>query len=277
MLLLTSASDLVRVVTASSGTIEVHASWVDNLSGTITPGRTNTAISTNTTTTIVGSPGGSTQRNVKHLNIRNDHATTSNLINVFHTDGSTQVDLWSGTLLAQETLTFSQEGSWSVLDVNGVTKLAAGKLDVWQYVTADSVHATAATFAAVTGLTVNVLSGKNYMFEAHMYHVNDATTTGAQFTIGGVACSFIRMGEIGVVTGSATAAVMMSASAAAVDTAVIVATTGSLTNIVHDIISGVFTPSAAGTMTMKATSEVTVANGLTIKKGSWWHVRELDN
>jgi len=44
MLLLTSTSDLVQVVTGQAVTTDVHASWVDNASGTITPGRTNTAI-----------------------------------------------------------------------------------------------------------------------------------------------------------------------------------------------------------------------------------------
>ena len=63
MLLLTSTSDLVQIVTGSSASVEVHADWMDNASGTITPGRTNTAAITGAaTTTVVASPGVSTQR-----------------------------------------------------------------------------------------------------------------------------------------------------------------------------------------------------------------------
>ena len=75
MLLLTSTSDIVRVVTgAAVSTITVHVSYVDNASGTITPGRTNTNISTATTTTICSSPGASTQRNVRQISITNNNA-----------------------------------------------------------------------------------------------------------------------------------------------------------------------------------------------------------
>src|SRR5216683_1091785 len=98
MLLLTSTSDLIQVITGSSGTINVHASWMDNLSGTITPGRTNTAtISGAATTTVVGSPASSTQRNVKQLSVHNSHASTSNLITIQHTDGTNIEILWIGT------------------------------------------------------------------------------------------------------------------------------------------------------------------------------------
>lgn len=57
MLLLTSTSDILRVTTGTATTtIEIHASYIDNASGTITPGRTNTRITTATTTTVVASP-----------------------------------------------------------------------------------------------------------------------------------------------------------------------------------------------------------------------------
>ena len=70
MLLLTSVSDLIQVITGSAGAIAVHASWVDNATGTITPGRTNTASITGAlTTTVVAAPAASTQRNVKFMSI----------------------------------------------------------------------------------------------------------------------------------------------------------------------------------------------------------------
>lgn len=78
MLLLTSTSDLVRLVTGTATTtIEVHASYVDVNGTTITPDRKNTRITTATTTTIVGSPAASTQRNVKAIYVTNNSAGTS--------------------------------------------------------------------------------------------------------------------------------------------------------------------------------------------------------
>lgn len=119
MLLLTSTSDIVRVVTSTAGDIQVHASYVDNASGTITPGRTNTAITTATTTTVVAAPGASTQRNVKGLYITNNHATTSCFVEVQHFDGTTSAELMGVTLLPGENLGFREDGSWVHRDTNG--------------------------------------------------------------------------------------------------------------------------------------------------------------
>lgn len=120
MLLLTSTSDLVQVVTSAAADIEAHASWMDNAAGTITPGRTNTAsITTATTTTVVGSPAASTQRNVKLLSLRNAHASTSCDVTVEHTDGSIVEALIKVTLLAGEALVFDEAGVWTHYEVSG--------------------------------------------------------------------------------------------------------------------------------------------------------------
>lgn len=120
MLLLASASDLVRVITGTTGSdIEVHTSWVDNNAGTITLGRTNTAsIVTNTTTTIVASPA-TGQRNVRHINIRNNHASVGTLVTVTHDDASNVETLYAATLLPSETMARNEEGRWSHFDANG--------------------------------------------------------------------------------------------------------------------------------------------------------------
>ena len=120
MLLLTSTSDIIRVVTGSAASVNVHADYVDNASGTFTPARTNTAaITTATTTTVVGSPGASTQRNVKGLVITNNHATAATEVTVQHFDGTTSNDLIGVTLLAGENLILDAEGNWSHRDVQG--------------------------------------------------------------------------------------------------------------------------------------------------------------
>lgn len=108
MLLLTSTSDAVTVVTGQAVTaIDVHASWIDYASGTVTPGRTNTpSITGATTTTVVAAPASSTQRNVKTLNIRNRDATLSCDITVKHTDGTNNLEFIKITLAAGDSLEY---------------------------------------------------------------------------------------------------------------------------------------------------------------------------
>lgn len=123
MILLTSTSDLLRVVSSSTANLSVHADWIDAASGAGTPGRQNTAISTATTTTVVASPGSGVQRNVKNVSIRNDHASTANAVTVLHTDGTTSVNLIKVTLAAGEQLQHNDAG-WQVIDVLGNIKTA---------------------------------------------------------------------------------------------------------------------------------------------------------
>ena len=107
MLILASTTDLLQVITGSAGTVDVHASWMDNVSGAVGPGRTNTpSITTAATVIVVGAPAAGTERNVKTLHIRNRGAA-SNLITVSHTDGTTPVQLHSVALLPGCTLLFT--------------------------------------------------------------------------------------------------------------------------------------------------------------------------
>lgn len=127
MLILSSTGDLVEVVTSATADIEVHASWADNLSGAITPGRTNTAsITTATTTTVVDSPAASTQRNVRHLNIRNNHASTTCTVTVQHTDATSVETLMKVDLLASEALVFDEKGVWTHYLADGSEYSKAG-------------------------------------------------------------------------------------------------------------------------------------------------------
>ena len=104
------------MVTATGvSTIGVQASWVDLNGSTYTPGRTNTAISTGATTTVVASPAGSTYRHVRTILISNNHATSSCVITVQHYDGTTSTDIIKVTLLAGEELVRDQEGEWKHL------------------------------------------------------------------------------------------------------------------------------------------------------------------
>lgn len=127
MLLLTSTSDIVRVVTGSAANVNVHTSYVDNASGAITPARTNTAaITTATTTTVVASPAASTQRNVVGIYITNNHASASTQVTVQHFDGTNSEDLMGVTLLAGENLVYTETGEWNHHDTQGALYSYAG-------------------------------------------------------------------------------------------------------------------------------------------------------
>lgn len=128
MLILSSTSDIIRVVTSAAAQIECHASWVDLNGTTVTPGRTNTPhITTATTTTIVASPAASTVRNVKHLNITNDHASASCNVTVEHFDGTTAIEMIAFILLPGENMIFNEEGRWAHRDAQGAEYPPAGK------------------------------------------------------------------------------------------------------------------------------------------------------
>lgn len=112
MILLTSTSDKIRLVTDTAGDIRVQASYVDLSGTTVTPGRLNTSIATDTTTDVVLSPASSTQRNVKFLSIWNDSASAANKITVQHTDGMTAVDLYQVSLPAQSGVVYLDGQVW---------------------------------------------------------------------------------------------------------------------------------------------------------------------
>lgn len=123
MLLLTSTSDKVQVVTASGGAaVKVHASFLDVTTGpTFTALRTNTAsITTATTTDVVAAPAASTQRNVKLLVCRNDHASASETVTIQHTDGTNVQPLWKGVLAAGESVIYDQEGDFTKFTASGI-------------------------------------------------------------------------------------------------------------------------------------------------------------
>jgi hypothetical protein len=106
MLILASTSDILRIVTSAAATVDIHATWADNAAGTVTPGRTNTEVTTATTTTVVGSPAASTQRTVQLLTVRNVHASVVTDVTIQHFDGTTSIDMHKTTLGPGESVVY---------------------------------------------------------------------------------------------------------------------------------------------------------------------------
>lgn len=121
MLLLTATNHLVRLTCSGAGAdIRVHASYIDTDAGASTLALQNTpAITSTTPTTIVPSPTGTVKRNVKHLNIRNIHASVGVSVRVEHYDGTTYIELMEVILKAGESLVLGSTGKWRHTDVNG--------------------------------------------------------------------------------------------------------------------------------------------------------------
>jgi hypothetical protein len=269
MIIFTSTDKLV-LRSSSTSALDVVTSWSDLLAGVVTPGVLPTAIVTAVDTDIMAVPAASTFRNLESCHVFNKGGAANTVI-IFWNRSGTLYELYTAVLNPGEQIQYSQE--------YGFYKVApAAKLMAFKRVTADSVHATAATFADVTGLTAEVKAGKHYCFEACLFHLANATTTGAQFAINGPTMTAMRVGAIDVIGVSATAAAMGSAVAdiTARDTAVIVETTGALAGGIA-LLGGWINPSADGTFAIRATSEVTVAAGLTVKQGSWMQIWESDN
>jgi hypothetical protein len=124
MLILRATADILRLVTSATADIEVHVSAMeaDNATPPVVQDivRTNTAsITTATTTTILDCTTSNRRRNVKHVNIYNNHASTPCTVTVEHTDGTNVETLAKVILLAGESLVLTQSGVWIHYDLNG--------------------------------------------------------------------------------------------------------------------------------------------------------------
>lgn len=195
MLLLTSTSDLLQLITGTAVTVDVHASWVDFdgsvTPNVVTPGRTNTKITTATTTTVVGSPTGTIKRNVKTLHICNIHVSSSVLITVQHTDGTNVIKLEEMTLLAGERLSYVEGQGFELVDVNGITKTNAAAALFTKQLESDQSNSTT-TPTNVAGIEFPCGLGI-WVFEYYIIYRATATTTGVKFDVNhdGTVTSFV--------------------------------------------------------------------------------------
>lgn len=152
MLLLNSATSILQLITASTGSISPFVSYADAVvsTGAISFGpTTNTAtITAATTTNLVTSPAAGTVRNIQHLSLENTHASTSNAITVQHTDGTNVSILFTVTLLAGESILLDENGVWWYFQANGAQ------------VTASTIPASAwASPSPIGSTTPNTISG----------------------------------------------------------------------------------------------------------------------
>ena len=119
MLILAATTDKLQLVTDAAVSVDVHVSYMDHASGTVTPGKQNTAITTATTTDILAAPASSTQRNAKTINVRNKHATSSVTCTVVFDQNGTDYELFKATVKAGETLEYVEGVGFFIVEALG--------------------------------------------------------------------------------------------------------------------------------------------------------------
>ena len=124
MILLSGASDVLRIVTSGTANIDVVAGFADHNSGAVAPGRALTTIASAATTTVVSAPGAGIQRTVRFLSIRNRHATTANTVTLQLFDGTTAFEIHKITLASGEALIYDEAAGWAYLSSLGLPKAA---------------------------------------------------------------------------------------------------------------------------------------------------------
>jgi hypothetical protein len=154
MILLTSTSDKIQVITSAAGQVDVHASYIDLASSTVSAGRLNTRISTATTTDVVAAPAASTTRNVKTLKIGNNSATVTNTVTIQHTDGTNVIVLEQVTLAPLERIGYEEGSGIRVFDSAGREKITNLGLPAGNSNLADVTASGAATY--ITGANLQV-------------------------------------------------------------------------------------------------------------------------
>jgi hypothetical protein len=284
MLILASTSDKLRLTSSSTANLDVHVSWVDRVSSTSnTPGRTNTGISSATTTDIVASPASATYRLIRTLTVRNRHASTSQEVTIIHTDGTNAMELIKCTLSAGECLHYNEKAGFWQTDSQGRAKQV--EFTNVGTPTSDSIstvvlgsdvinnNATLNTIQDVTGISFSVLSGKTYWFEFFIWYTAAASTTGSRWSINGPASPTLLNYESRYTLTNASET--RNALLQAYDLPAASNATSSVTAANWAKIEGMIRPSADGTVIARFASEV-ANSAITAKTGSFVRYQQLD-
>lgn len=125
MLALVNTNESIELVTANSGSIDWVVTYVDSTATTHTPSSTQGKITTNTTTTIIPSPGASTNRKVSNIMVTNVH-TSANNITIQRDVGGTNYRVFPTIVLSPgDSLQYNDTNGFSILGSNGLQKVQA--------------------------------------------------------------------------------------------------------------------------------------------------------
>lgn len=290
MLLLSLTTDKLSLTRDEGGSdIDVVAVFGDRNQTTGAVGlaeRQSSNFTTAATADIVNPPGATTTRNVKTIHIRNTHATTTTTVRVNYDANGTLYQIVSATLKANESLSYIEGFGWSYEPLLGVAPLderivmSRGARDA-----GSGLRFSELTAQLIPGLAVEVLSGRTYNFLAHITHIGgNVTTNGLSFTLRGTrksgsdgapCISAAKLGEIGVVTASVTAAGLEAGGADADGFFNNGVGTSSVTVRQLTILSGWFTTNVDGIVSLYGSAEADLSQAHIIDdQGTWLHVWE---
>lgn len=128
MKLLTTTSSVLRLTASVAAVLHCTASYVDNASGTITPGAPALQSITGTSpVNLVAAPASGVQRNIKGINVENA-GSASPVVTIEQYDGTTAVVEFTCTLLPGEHITLDDMGVWRHYDAQGAEYSYQGSL-----------------------------------------------------------------------------------------------------------------------------------------------------
>jgi hypothetical protein len=216
MLQLVGNTDKLQLVTGSAATVDVVCSYMDGTAAAPlvvqgdTSGTQLTAITTATTTDILGTPAASELRRVLFMTVRNKHATTSTDVTVVLDRSGTDYELYKVALAPGETLEY--------IDGTGFYELAASPVvPTWTNKSTAS-QAFSTTDAYVIGSSVP-LAGLGTPTIGLMY---DCSFDMAKTAGTGAVVIIVRVGTAGSTADTARLTFTMDAGTSVADTAVFV-------------------------------------------------------
>lgn len=121
MILLTTTSDVLKLITSSTSQLEYYVGFVDITTSAFTPSNSSGVINTATTTTIVSSPASSTQRQIKLITVRNVGTETNTV--TFDFGNGVDKELYKVSMSAGDSIQYTNEGGFQISDANGLKKV----------------------------------------------------------------------------------------------------------------------------------------------------------
>lgn len=118
MILLTATTHSLELETSSASSTDWTCSYVDMDASATTPGSAQGNVASATTTTIAAAPAASTQRQIKHISIRNKN-TTAQTVTVKKDVSGTEYTVFKATLASGEGAEYLDGQGWMTFDAQG--------------------------------------------------------------------------------------------------------------------------------------------------------------
>jgi hypothetical protein len=121
MILLTATTHALELGTSSTSSTDWTCSYVDMTSTDTTPGSEHGNVASATTTTIAAAPAASTQRQIKHISLRNKN-TASQTVTIKKDVSGTEYVVFRATLESNEGAEYNDGKGWTCFDAQGRAK-----------------------------------------------------------------------------------------------------------------------------------------------------------